>query len=551
MERDSPEPKRQKVDHHDQGQHGRTRREGDSGLATQYVQPLDFSAYLARALDQIPGDDISQSGAARTGMDEDYQSPPVPARWAEELRRVPTRRRIVHDVIPVGSLGEAESLYQTLSRSFEDPRSGFAFTAVSFHLDGCRKPHVHVVHDCAWSNGSCRCVAFYGIHRRPNRASIWTSNATGWDYWRLVVYLATNPRRLKHFAVAGADWREYLGAAPVEHRGHTGCGSSRTVETLLGAFPSTSACEDCSRSTGGDQDAVSLRPGTSTAGQTRRRQNAHTEESLYRVIIRNPVSPLNSIIRTPVWLDSPDLRFIQLDDKRLQRAIQVLNEQLCNWTTLDYIQLYSTTNPLFDAPHGNISAYYMDVSASYDAMVRLLEYQLGEEVQEFVHDLYNLLERRVPMKNCMEVVSPPSAGKNFFFDAVVSFYINRGTIHNFNRYSNFPLQDAVGKRVLIWNEPNCESAAYETIKKIFGGDVDNVAVKYSPDMIVTRTPVIVLSNNETFPRDEAFNHRMFRYKWRSCPALKQYDKKIHPLALISLFDNYLDDQEYKLQRNLK
>ncbi|XP_042143357.1 uncharacterized protein LOC121833794 [Ixodes scapularis] len=290
---------------------------------------------------------------------------------------------------------------------------------------------------------------------------------------------------------------------------------------------------------------------TSTAGQTRGRQNAHTKESLYRVIVQNPVSPLNSIIRTPVWLDSPDLRFIRLDDKRLQRAIQVFNEQLCNWTTLDYIQLYSTTNPLFDAPHGNISAYYIDVSTSYgEAMVRLLEYQLGEGVPEFVHDLYNLLELRVPKKNCMEVVSPPSAGKNFFFDARQLLF-NRGTIHNFNRYSNFPLQDAVGKRWLIWNEPNGESAAYETIKKLFGDDVDNVAVKYSPDMIVTRTPVIVLSNNETFPRDEAFNHRMLRYKWRSCPALKQYDKKILPLALILLFDNYLNDQEYKLQRNLK
>lgn len=141
--------------------------------------------------------------------------------------------------------------------------------------------------------------------------------------------------------------------------------------------------------------------------------------------------------------------------------------------------------------------------------------------------------------------------KTFFFDAVISFYINRGTIHNFNRYSNFPLQDAVGRRVLLWNEPNCESSAFETIKKIFGGDVDNVAVKYSPDMTVTRTPVIVLSNNETFPRDAAFNHRMFRYRWRPCPRLLQYTKKVNPLALINLFDAYLDDEEYLVARELK
>lgn len=65
----------------------------------------------------------------------------------------------------------------------------------------------------------------------------------------------------------------------------------------------------------------------------------------------------------------------------------------------------------------------------------------------------------------MEIVSPPSAGKNFFFDPVLSFYINRGTIRNFNRYTSFPLQDTVGRRILVWNEPNCESSAFDTVKK--------------------------------------------------------------------------------------
>lgn len=60
----------------------------------------------------------------------------------------------------------------------------------------------------------------------------------------------------------------------------------------------------------------------------------------------------------------------------------------------------------------------------------------------------------------------------------------------------------------------------------------------------TRTPVAALSNNDVLPRDDAFNHRMFRYRWRSCPALQRYDKKIHPLALIDLFDGYVTDGDY-------
>lgn len=256
---------------------------------------------------------------------------------------------------------------------------------------------------------------------------------------------------------------------------------------------------------------------------------------------------MTSIVRTPKWLASPSLRFIRLDDKRLQRAIQVFNDEMCTYTTLDFIELYQNTNPLFDAPNGDLHGFYMTVEESFAAMLELLDFQFGneqDEVSNFVNNLYNLIEKLVPKKNCLEVVSPPSAGKNFFFDPFLSFYINRGTIRNFNRFSNFPLQDTVGRRILVWNEPNCESSAFDTVKKIFGGDVDSVAVKYSPDQTITRTPVIVLSNNEVFPMDEAFNHRMWRYRWNACPQLKRFEKKIHPMAIVWLFDKYVVDPVY-------
>lgn len=108
--------------------------------------------------------------------------------------------------------------------------------------------------------------------------------------------------------------------------------------------------------------------------------------------------------------------------------------------------------------------------------------------------------------------------------------------------------DCHNRRILVWNEPNCESAALDTIKKIFGGDPDMVSVKYSTDLPVQRTPVIVLSNTDVFPHDQAFNHRMFRYRWKPCPALIKYDKKVYPLALIDLLDMFITDEEYAVHR---
>ncbi|KAH7938675.1 hypothetical protein HPB51_028806 [Rhipicephalus microplus] len=159
-------------------------------------------------------------------------------------------------------------------------------------------------------------------------------------------------------------------------------------------------------------------------------------------------------------------RFIRLDEKCLQRAIQVFNDEMCSYSTLNFIETYENTQPLFDAPHGDLTTFYKDAPASFDAMIELLNFQfhgIHEEVSAFINILYSLVEKAIP-KNCMEIVSPASAGKKLFFDPVLSFYINHGTIRNFNRYTSFPLQDTVGRRILVWNEPNYESSAFDTVK---------------------------------------------------------------------------------------
>lgn len=64
------------------------------------------------------------------------------------------------------------------------------------------------------------------------------------------------------------------------------------------------------------------------------------------------------------------------------------------------------------------------------------------------------------------------------------------------------------KRILLWNEPQCEVRSFETLKMIFGGDTCNVKVKYESDSILSRTPVIVLTNYDPFPKYLAFRTRI-------------------------------------------
>ncbi|KAF5303747.1 hypothetical protein FQA39_LY09820 [Lamprigera yunnana] len=168
-------------------------------------------------------------------------------------------------------------------------------------------------------------------------------------------------------------------------------------------------------------------------------------------------------------------------------------------------------------------------------MEKIILFQCWDDKSKFIQFLMDV------------VISEPNAGKNYIMDTILHYYFNFGLVGNFNRYSTFPLMECVDKRILMWNEPSCELASFETLKMLFSGDNCNVKVKYENDTILSRTPIIILSNNDPFPKDEVFRSRMIYYKW-SCPMLRDYKKKILPLAFYYLLemhdifnsvDNYL------------
>lgn len=115
--------------------------------------------------------------------------------------------------------------------------------------------------------------------------------------------------------------------------------------------------------------------------------------------------------------------------------------------------------------------------------------------------------------------------------------INFGQIGNFKK-SNFSLQEAVNKRILLWNEPHFEPEFFVTFKLLFGGDTLNVKVKYLDDANVSRTPTIILSNSDCFPKDIEFRTRMVIYIWKECNELKKFKLKPLPSAFFLLLQNY-------------
>lgn len=277
--------------------------------------------------------------------------------------------------------------------------------------------------------------------------------------------------------------------------------------------------------------------------QDSRRQKRGKGDKIIDFLKMHPSSPTHHVLSTSLWLESK-FRFWDINCTLIRNCLKIVNNQINNLSFSDlYIHLKTIEpqNLIFNAPICNIFNYYYSINESIDVLENLLKFQFyndREQIEEFLQNLYNVIDKLIPKKNTMFILSPPNAGKNFFFDTFIHYCLNFGQVGNFNRYCNFPLMECVDKRIILWNEPILEASATETLKMLFGGDTVSAKVKYCNDAVIMRTPVIVLSNNDVFPNDTAFRSRMFVYKWRPCKNLKNLKKKPHPLSSYFLLKKY-------------
>lgn len=262
------------------------------------------------------------------------------------------------------------------------------------------------------------------------------------------------------------------------------------------------------------------------------------------------VSPIASCVDTMDWIGTEAapsaFRFINSDNPDFKCALSVVNSEYMRYSYFDFLNLFSKHEPLF----GNLAnspSHYLGVEHSYKILRRLLVYQMGEsEVPEFMNTLVNVIDRRVPKLNCIHVQSPPSAGKNFFFDAVKDFFLSSGEVGTINKTNAFPFNSAIGKRIILFNEPNFEDRAVEDLKKLLGGDSMNAKAKHVNDKVIFRTPILMLSNQNVFAEhQEVWRDRVRRYFWEYCPPLKTVPLKPNPLSLIYLIAEFCTLMEYK------
>lgn len=257
-----------------------------------------------------------------------------------------------------------------------------------------------------------------------------------------------------------------------------------------------------------------------------------------------PCCPPEAIINIKEFYLNKYVNYMLETDKKFVVSIRNWNNVLREWKIKDFEKYYSDINvsPYFNAYSRNNSDIYYDVQKSTDICVELLNFQFAGDDAEifcFLETLVNVLDKKIPKLNTIAIKSPHIADKNFFFDAIVGFFLNYGMFGTANKTNNFSWADGAGKRVVLWNEPNYDSSHIKILKELLGGDTTRVNVKYKNPTPLQGPPVIMLSNNDlSVFHDVNFSERLKLYVWEQAGFLKNYKKKINPLCLTHLLKYY-------------
>jgi hypothetical protein len=454
----------------------------------------------------------------------------------------------ISNVIVFSDNRERDVLYQYLIEQgglFRRDLFGFSFD----------EDHIHVIHSCAFSSSQCKCKWRKEIPcgiLRPGYK--YRSKLREWgrrDFLCAVLYFFFCKGGRKDAWIEGRRQRlednlESVQWEEVEEK----------VWNLLGSLDDSlrlnlRSGESDEEFSGPTNSSRKRRDGYETKMQENKKAKFTKWQVIQRKISelleRTAICPLEGIKSEPCFLEDHELTDPD-NANRVNEAIRFWSHKINNYSLRAFYYMYFKTIDQNNFIFSRSKKYY-SLEESTELLDRLLKYQFDDdesEIQKFLQYLVNVVDLQPPQNpgsnikcNTFLVISPPSAGKNFFFDTLFTLCLNLGQLGTANKSNNFAFQDAANRRIILWNEPNYESSMTDYIKTLFEGGDTKVRVKMLGDAHVKRTPIIVLTNNHVnFMSDTAFRDRIIQYRWKTAPFLKECLLKPYPLSFFKILLKY-------------
>lgn len=426
--------------------------------------------------------------------------------------------------------------------------------------------HIHVVHDCAYPGGQCRCKIFQhdvirGSLQKPLRRIKYASDLDKTDWENVLIYFGLSKWPSEHQIWIGGRLQRSASYDQVVRWKYL---QTRSREILEGKAEGIGR-DDPWGQRDGEDDRQSVSSYDGSVGTKRRRENQEGELGSKRYkgqqskFDRIKIS-VHALLSKYHCLPSTHIRYILCDEDKYDYMYDPRNEkdfaQGCElfehihnkYSLAKFREVYSDHEPLFYSSTKDPFQYYHTREESLHYIKSLIQWQFNddeEKIREFLTNLREWFNKfgwdGNPKMNTLMVEGPFSCGKNYFFDMLVAIAYNIGHVGQVcNKTNNFSLQSCVNRRLCVANEWSVEESAIEDMKKFCEGLALNIRVKHKADAIYTRCPVLVLTNNhiDFLHRAEFLGVRVHKMIWKQAPLLKDSLKKPYPLCLFDLFDYY-------------
>lgn len=485
-------------------------------------------------------------------------------------QRIETGAIFHSGTIFVGSKQDRIEIIDIIARRYE--RTGLFAFAVE-HGD-----HWHILHDCPYSNLSCRCFRSLKFRRRTGKAT-----AVGLlsleDWKNIVKYHFQDGRTVKYASFEGSNITGFFDRSevvqsfryPAGGLGHAEHVAACNGENeILGLGESSSGCNASRQSVG--QESKGANSGEPAKKERRdlsgRDDNEKKQNVIEQKILNILTVPIDNFEKTDSWLHS-EYKYINKSKYWFQNAIQNVKYKFANYKLRDFVNFYNT---LTEHPHWdshNLDDFhhnYLTVDETIEWIYKLISFQYAreyitdggefrvtdddhgpwmEQFYAFFKSFLLFLDKANGKKNTWYIKSSSNAGKTLFTNFVREFLIHVGQMSNWNRQQNFPLQTCNNVRLIIWNEPNYEESVERNLLKLLGGDSLNANIKHKDDVDIKKVPMLITSNEYIFPKKDEFKNRIEYHQWETCPMLEQIvGKKFHPLAMIKIIQetcNFYED----------
>ena len=215
--------------------------------------------------------------------------------------------------------------------------------------------HVHLVHECSYSNKMCRClfnketkiqpdVIFRRPIRRGRRPGIATLKETDWE--NIYIYFNSQGRKITWLILQGSVEEIQSYDKDLEDRRYRRYSIQPTMGTCASGDDPELRGEQCIPQ---NSDKIGTRSEHSTSPKTKRRRgnNKHTE--ILSFIEENPCCPVINCVDHPKYLNNDELCQYRGDSQLVKNAVDVFSKRVMSWTLYDFHKFFNkpNCNPIF------------------------------------------------------------------------------------------------------------------------------------------------------------------------------------------------------------